>query len=265
MRSIWTILTLVAVVAFLYVPAMGQVTGTLYQQEGTTADGYSAIDATGKAPTGTDGSTGNWKYQTGAGSWTGVYAANGWDGNTSTGDSKINIECDIEMFYTESFSNNKIYFHIGNPLTATSADKTAIVNGTFTANNGMYIGISFDATTKTADDMLKDVAGKYTGEVKDAMVGTIDVLNRPISDQSFNAKFSLDWSNDGGTTWVGPQAPVTFGTGASGTILNTLWWLVNSGQKGTYLLKYNVEMLPPVDQADGNYKFDPAIVAAPVL
>lgn len=264
MRGIWTILAVVAVSAFLCGPALGQVTGSLYQQEGTTADGYGTIDATGHGPAGDSGSTSNWKYQYGSGSYTGIYKASGWMDVATAGDSKIDIECDIEMYYTESFSNNKIYFHIGNPVTATAADKNAIVNGTFVANNGMYIGISFDGTTKTAADMLKDTNGNYTGEVKDAMVGTTDVLGRNISAQSFNAKFTLDWSNDG-TTWSGPQAPVTFGTGASGTVLNTLWWLVNNGEKGSYQLKYNIDLLMAADQADGNYKFDPAIVAAPVL
>lgn len=266
MKSIWTILTVVAVGAFLSVPAMGQsTTGTLYDQEGTSADGYVTINAYGHSPDPNTASTSNWKYQYGSGSYTGVYKASGWLDVSETGDSKIDIECDIEMFYTETFSNNKIYFHIGDPWAATSADKTAIVDGTFTANNGMYIGISFDGTTKTADDMLKDGSGNYTGEVAGAMVGTKDVLGRDISSQSFNAKFTLSWSNDSGATWSPDTAPVSYGTGASGTVLNTLWWLVNSGQKGAYLLKYKVEMLMPADQADGNYRFDPAIVAAPVL
>lgn len=263
MRSIGIILAVAAMGTFLCGAALAQnVSGTLYDQEGTAADGYGTINAQGQGPA--NASTTNWKYQYGGGTYTGVYKASGWLDVTNTGDSKIDIECDIEMFYTETFSNNKIYFHIGDPVAATAADKTATVDGSFTANNGMYIGISFDGTGKTEADMLM-VGGNYTGEVRNAMVGTKDVLGRDISAQKFNAKFTLDWSSDAGAHWTNGTTPVDFGTGASGTILNTLWWLVNGGQKGSYLLRYNVELLMPADQADGNYKFDPAIVAAPVL
>ena len=251
MRKTWTSGAVAAVSAFLCSPVLGQdATGSLYDQEGTTADGYGTIDATGQGPAGDAGSTSNWKYQYGSGAYTGIYKASGWMDVSDTGDSTIDIECDIEMFYTETFSGNKVYFHIGDPFAASAADKTAVVDGTFVANNGMYIGISFDGTSKTEADMLMD-GGNYTGEVANALVGTVDVLGRDISAEKFNAKFSLDWSNDAGATWSGPQAPVSFGTGASGTILNTLWWLVNNGDKGSYQLKYNIELLMPADQADG--------------
>lgn len=280
MKSIWTILAVAAVSAFLCGQAFAQdAAGTLYDQEGIVGvDGYATINAAGQGPNGPTGTVAdsktNWKYQYGAGTYTGIYRKDGWLDVNETGDSKIDIECDIEMYYTETFANNKIYFHIGDPFNASAADKKAVVNGTFTANNGMYIGISFDETSKTAADMLKDGAEKYTGEVRNAMVGTKDVLgnemwidknNTALGRQSFNAKFTMDWSNNGGSTWIKDQVPVTFGTGASGTILNTLWWLINDGQKGSYLLKYNIELLMPVDQADGNYHFDPVIVAAPIL
>ena len=267
MKTYLTILGIVAVATFASGQALGQATedGTLYDQEGTSADGYSTIDAFGDAPgTVTNPQTENWKYQYGGGSYSGVYkGANGWLDISDVGDSTIDIECDIEMYYEETFDSNKIYFHIGNPFTATEADKTAIVNGQFKSNNGMYIGISFDETGKSPDDMLQD-GGEYTGEVQDAMVGTIDVLGRDISAESFNAKFSLSWSADG-TNWSDDETPVTFGTGTSGTELNVLWWLVNEGQKGEYQVKYKIEMLPAPDQADGNYVFDPEIVASPVL
>jgi len=265
MRSTWTILTLVAVVAFLCVPAMGQdATGTLYDQEGTDADGYSTINATGQGPSGDAASTTNWKYQYGGGSYTGIYkGTGGWLDVSTDGDSTIDIECDIEMFYTETFASNKIYFHIGDPFNASEADKTAIVTGTFTSNNGQYIGISFNGTGKTEADMVKDGAN-YTGEVTNAMVGTVDVLGRSMSDQKFPAKFTLQWTKIGGTP-SGFQPPVTFGTGTSGTELNVLWWLVDGGGKGSYNMEYKVELLAPADQADGNYSFDPAIVASPIL
>lgn len=235
--------------------------GTLYDQEGTANDGYATIDATGQGPLGdASDSWTNWKYQYGSGSWSAVYKKSGWLEESSSGDAEIDIECDIEMYYSEEFSNNKIYFHLGNLYTATTADKTAYVDGTFTSNNGMWIGIGFDGTSKTEADMLKDLGGNYTGEIQDAMVGTTDVLLRDISDQSFNAKFML--TSDGGTTWLPPDS---FGTGASGTILNALWWLVEGGAAGTHVVQWSVEMLPAEHQPDGNYKFDPAIVAAPLL
>jgi hypothetical protein len=260
MRRALSILAFLAVAGFTYLPAVAQdATGTLYEQEGTAADGYLTIDATGQGPVGDDSDNWtNWKYQYGGGSWSGVYRKSGWLEETSSGDSEIDIECDIEMYYTEEYTNNKMYFHLGNLYTATAADKTAYVDGSFTSNNGMYIGISFDGTSKTADDMLKE-GENYTGEVRNAMRGTIDVLGRDISAEAFNVKILLTWDGSG------PQPPVTYGTGASGTILNTLWWLVNDGQKGSYSVQWSIELLPDIDQADGNYKFDPAIVAAPVL
>ncbi len=240
--------------------AQGDPNGTLYQQEGTANDGYGTINAQGQGPAQDDSDNWtNWKYQYGGGTWSGVYRKDGWLQESETGDSKIDIECDIEMYYTEDYSNNKIYFHIGNLYNVTQSERTAEVTGSFTSNNGMYIGISFDGTSKTADDMLKDGSGNYTGVVRNAMRGTTDVLLRDISAEAFDAKFLLQWDSNPA------QPPVTFGTGASGTILNTLWWLVNNGQKGTYNVKWIIELLPGADQADGNYKFDPSIVAAPVL
>jgi hypothetical protein len=264
MKRTMQTLALLGLAALLCSVASAQdLNGTLWDQEGTTADGYDGVD--GSLDSSSHDSTQNWVYQYGSGSWTGIYRKDGWTGETSTGDSTIDIECDIEMFYTETFENNKIYFHIGNPTTATEADKTALVTGSFTSNNGQYIGISFDGTAKTADDMLKDGGGDYTGEVQNAMVLKKDVLGRvpgpgSIAPAAFNARFSLSWDNG-----MNFHPPVTFGTGASGTILNTLWWLVDGGGKGSYNLQYKVELLFDAVQDDGTYGFDPAIVAAPVL
>lgn len=268
MKRMAMIGALMAVAAFVCTPAVAQEeNGTLYDQEGTANDGYGAIDATGQGPT-TDPSITNWKYQYGSGTWSGVYRKDGWLEIASTGDSVIDIECDIEMYYSESFSNNKVYFHIGDPFGATSADKTAIVDGTYTANNGMYIGISFTGTSKSEVDMLKDGTGAYTGEIQNAMVGTTDVLGRemlvdpavPGVYHSFNIKISLSW--DAGATFY---PPITYGDGASGTVHDTLWWLVDNGNIGTYALQYKIELLMGASQPDGNYHFDPALVAAPVL
>jgi len=263
MKKVLALAIVVAVVGLFTLPAVAQdASGTLYQQEGTVNDGYSTIDATNQGPgSGADSdSWTNWKYQYGGGTWSGVYRKDGWLEKATSGDSELDIECDIEMYYSEEFSNNKIYFHFGNLYTLTPAKRTAYVSGTFTSNNGMYIGISFDGTGKTPEDMLKDSGGNYTGEVKDAMIGSIDVLGRDITSETFNAKFLL--SSDDGTTWT---VPVSYGTGASGTILNTLWWLVDGGAAGTHEVTWSVEMLPATHQPDGNYELDPGIVVAPLL
>ena len=247
-------LALVAVLALFAMPAMAA--SSLYDQEGTGADGYAPIDATGQGPANPDWT--NWKYQYGGSTWSGVYGDTGWIEESSTGDSVLDVEADIEMYYSEEFSNNKIYFHLGNIYTATVADKTAYVNGTFTSNNGMYIGISFAGTGKTEANMLKDGGGNFTGEVQDAMVGAIDVLGRDISSQNFNVLFLLD----AGAGWT---TPVSYGDGASGTIEDTLWWLVNGGAAGSYNVTWLVRMLPELHQPDGNYNLEPVVVVAPTL
>jgi len=267
MRRTMQTLALLGLTALLCSVASAQdVNGTLWDQEGTTADGYDGVDGRFEDDETRD-STQNWVHQYGDGSWTGIYKKNGWLPVSASGDSTIDIECDIEMYYTETFENNKIYFHIGNPTTATDADRTAYVTGSFTSNNGQYIGISFANTGKLADDILKDEAGNYTGEVRNAMVLKKDVLGRTpttvvggtIAPDAFNTKFSLSWNG-------GPfQPPANYGVGASGTIQDTLWWLVDGGGKGSYNLQYKVEMLFETTQSDGTYGFDPAIVAAPVL
>ena len=264
MRTVLTALAAIALVALVATPVLaGDPDGTLYQQEGTGADGYGTINADGQGPAqdATDNWT-NWIWQTGGGSWSGVYRDDGWLTEASSGDPNVDIEADIEMYYSEEYTNNKIYFHIGNIYTALQnpeTDLTATFNGTFSSNNGMYIGICFENTGKAPEDMLTDENG-YTGEVQDAMVGTIDVLGRPISDQSFNAKFLL--SSDAGATW---ETPITYGEGASGTVLETLWWLVEGGAAGTHNVTWKVELLPAEHQPDGNYNLDPALVIAPLL
>ena len=271
MKHTMSILALLAIAGFVCGTALAQdESGTLWDQETTASDGYAPINPKADGYAGPTGDTAadsitNWIYQYGSGSYTGIYRKDGWQDITDVGDSTIDIECDIEMYYAESFEDNKMYFHVGNIGTAVAnkeTDLTAIVTGSFNSNNGMYIGISFDGTSKTPEDMVQ-VEGAYTGEVTDAMVLVSDVLGRtppdPIDAAAFPVKFSLQWDGSG---W---QAPVSYGTGASGTILNTLWWLVNDGAKGNYNVQWKVELLPEADQDDGNYSFDPAVVVAPVL
>ena len=264
MKKVLAFAVATAICAALPALAVQDAGGTLYEQEGTLNDGYLTIDATNQGPAhpaDSDNWT-NWKYQYGGGTWTGVYRKDGWleVAGSSSGDSEIDIECDIEMYYTEEFSNNKIYFHLGNIYTATQNDKTADVDGQFTSNNGMYIGICFENTSKNPVDMLQDLAGNYTGEIVDAMVGTIDVLGRDITSEAFNVKILMSWDN--GVTF---HAPDTFGTGASNTIFETLWWLIDNGNAGNYPVKWRIELLPEQHQPDGNYHFDPGVVATPLL
>ena len=237
---------------------------TLYGQEGTASDGYGTIDASGQGPAGdaSDNYT-NWKYQYGSGSWSGVYS---WDGDAwlteaESGDSQIDVECDIELYWAETIENNKIYFHIGNPFTATTTDKTAYVDGTYAANHLEYVGISFDNTSKEESDFEGDGSGGYTGVVLDGMVGTIDNHNTDISSESFDIRFQLSMN---GGAYI---PPTSFGAGAHNTIPSSLWWspTATGMTLGTGTMSWQVRIYPGADQADGNYNLDPVMVVAPVL
>ncbi len=232
---------------------------TLYEQEGLAADGYAPIDASGQAPGANPNST-NWKYQYGSYSWFGVYSwdENAWVEETESGNGQMEIEADIEMFCYEELSNHKIYFHLGNMYTATGADLTAYVGGSFASNNGQYIGVSFDGTSKVEADFQTDGGGGLTGRITDAMIGTVDIGGRDISGEAFDVTILMDW----GSGW---QTPDSFGDGAHGTIPKALWWLVNAGVPGSYSLTYKIVLHPDTYQPDGNYNLDPTIVAAPVL
>jgi hypothetical protein len=252
------ILAIVAILGLL--SAAMQAQNSLYDQEGTAADGYSALDATGLGPNADpDNSWLNWKAQWGGGSWSGVYGDSGWIEESTSGDTAIDVECDIEMYYTEVFENNKVYFHLGNIYTATTSDKTAYVSGVITYNNGMYIGINFEGTSKDISNMEVDGSGDFTGRILNAMDGTVDVLGRDISGEHFDMEILLDWDGNGWTP------PVAYGDGASGTIHDTLWWLVNNGAPGTYNVTWRLRLEPEEHQPDGNYNFDPCIVGAPIL
>ena len=261
MRNMLIILGLLAVGAFICAPVMAQ-SQSLYEQEGVAGvDGYEGINAAGQAPDAATANTTNWKYQYGGGTFSAIYGSGGWIHEVETGDSTLDIECDIEMYYSESFENNKIYIHIGDPVGATDADRTAFVDGSFSSNNGQYLGVSFLGTNKTAADMEQDVDG-YTGVVKDAMVASRDTWRELTGDNaaSFDIKLSMSW--DGGSIY---HRPVNYGDGSHGTVTDTLWWLVDDGGIGTYPISIKVEMLFEGDQPDGNYNFDPAMVASPVM
>lgn len=234
---------------------------TLYNQEGTASDGYTAIDASGQGPNGdlSDNYT-NWKWQYGSATWAGVYSwdSDAWITMEETGDENLEIECDIEMYCATTIENNKMYFHIGDPFNATTDDLRGIVGGSMACNNGMYIGISFEGMNKTEADFEKDGGGNFTGRIFDAMVGSVDCGGRDISGESFDLEILMTW----GAGWTPPDA---YGDGAHGTIHDTLWWLVDGGNAGTYNIQWRVSLMPTSDQPDGNYYLDPVVVYAPEL
>lgn len=246
-------LVVVLILGLLALPAMG---ATLYGQEGTADDGTPSIDASGQAPGGSNGAS-NWKYQYGGGSWTGVYAgSDGWEEISSSGDMDLEVEADIEMYFTQSVSNNKIYFHLGNIYGTAASDKIAYVSGSFTSNNGQYIGISFLGTGKAEADFEKDGSGDYTGVILDGMQSDRDTWR--TQDNQMDVEILLNW----GAGWA---APVNYGDGAHSTVTDTLWWLVDNGNPGTHNYQWRVRLMPDADQPDGDYYLDPVVVAAPML
>lgn len=263
-KKVLTLAVMVAVVGVFTLPATAQTySNTLYGQEETVNDG-GPVDAAGHGPAGdnSDNYT-NWKYQYGSGSFSGVYS---WDGDawleiTNTGDAQIEVECDIEMYWSDTIANNKVYFHIGNPFTATQADKQAIVPGTYAGNHLMYLGISFDNTSKVVGDFETGGPNGYTGRVLGGMVGTIDNHGTDISAEMFDILFLMECN--GGSY----QGPSNFGFGAHNTIPSTLWWHpVTMGQTlGAGTMSWLIQIEPSAGQADGNYVLDPVVVAAPEL
>ena len=143
----------------------------------------------------------------------------------------------------------------------TAADKTAYVTGTYAGNNGMYLGISFDNTSKVVADFETGGPTGYTGRVFGGMVGTVDNGGRDISAENFDILFLMECNGNPYTT------PCNFGVGAHATILSTLWWHpTDLGQTiGTGTMSWKVMIEPAAWQPDGNYVLDPVIVAAPEL
>jgi hypothetical protein len=237
---------------------------TLYNQEGTTADGYPSIDASGQGPhgSGTDPMNNytNWKYQYGSGSWAGVYS---WDTDAwliiyDEGDGSMEIEVDIEMYCAETIENNKIYVHLGDPFNATADDRRAYMDGTLNCNNGQWVGISFEGTGKTEADFEKDGGGNFTGRIFDAMVGSVDAGGRDISSEAFDIVILMSWG-------AGYRVPDAYGDGSHGTQHDVLWWLVDGGNPGFYNLSWRITIEPDTHQPDGNYGLDPFIVSSPVI
>ena len=271
MRKAIALIAILGLLAMYAMPALAQPTysNTLYGQEGggsTYPDGVPEIDASGQGPAGnaTDNVT-NWKWQDPAagGTWSGVYSwdTDAWCEEDSSGDSTIIVECDIELYWAETYSGNEIYFHLGSPFTATTLQKTAYVNGTYACNHLEYVGISFNGTSKVDADFELGGPTGLTGRVLGGMVGTIDNHNQDISGESFDILFLCRCDAN---PYVGP---CIFGAGAHSTIPATLWWHPNDiGMSlGTGTVDWLVRIEPPAAQADGNYELDPEIVTAPEL
>ena len=258
MKKALILIGMIAVLALVAAPVFAS-EGTLYQKEGTSTDGTPSIIGVG--PTGTDADNWtNWQYQTGSASWSGVYQnvlGQGWLTITDEGDSSVEVEADIELFCAETISNNKVYFHLGNIFTATTADLTAFIDGTFTTNSGMWIGISFEGTGKTEADFEKDGSGNFTGVILGGMVSHEDALGRAEENQ-MDVKILMNW----GAGWLPPD---DFGEGATGQFVDSLWWLVNNKQAGSYNYQWLIRLLPEPHQADGDYYLDPVVVACPAL
>jgi len=232
--------------------------GTLYEQEEGTNDADPVeVDAAGEGPE-EGANCGNWIYQYGSGSWSGVYAGDdGWVTCDEDGDEGLDVEADVEMYCSTTTSNNKVYFHIGNIYSATTADLTALVNGTMQSNNGQWIGISFQGQGKSEEDFEKDGGGAYTGVITGGMQS--DHHTYGTQDEQMDLEIKMRWN---GGAW---QVPGAYGDGAHSTITDTLWWLVDGGNAGSYTLDWRIRLLPETDQPDGDYYIDPAIVCAPIL
>ena len=136
----------------------------------------------------------------------------------------LDVEADVEMYFTQTVSNNKIYFHIGNVYSATNADKTAYVSGSFASNNGQDIGISFLGQNKDESNFQKDSGGAYTGVILNGMHSANDTWRE--QDNNMDLQILLNYGN-------GWEAPVNYGDGAHDTVTDTLWWLVNAGEPGS--------------------------------
>jgi len=262
MKKIFTAIAMFAIVALISLPVSA---GTLYQQEGTTEDGYppdfsSTYTGAGIA------SCENWKYQEGSGSWCGVYAheeqpnGDNWIYCEEEGSEDLIIECDIEMYCCTTTWDNEIYFHLGNLQKLEAGDLRAYVRGTMCTNNGQYVGISFDGTSKTAGDFEDD--GGLTGRIFGGMVGSVDNMGRDISSESFDLVILMSWLNGAAGSFLTPSS---FGSGAG--FENVLWWNpADAGVgAGSFNLVWSITLEPSTWQADGNYQLDPELVVTPAL
>lgn len=264
MKKLITLIALVAIVMLAAAAyAVDPGANTLWGQENTAADGYAGINPKANGCSyGNSAALTNWIFQYGSGSYSGVYSWDGtaWGLGTKAGDEGIDVEADVEMYFQSSTTGNKIYFHIGNPFTATAADKEAVVHSTQTTNHPMYVGVTFN----TGMPVWEGGTSAPTGKILGGMKGSKDIGGRTITDV-FDVQFRL--SVNGG----GALSPNSAGSpGAHDTIPNsTMWWhpttIGGPIPVGTANLDFVVDIFPTASQADGNYNLDPMISVAPEL
>jgi hypothetical protein len=167
---------------------------------------------------------------------------------------------ELELFTSYALLGGKCYVHIGNVFEATEEDLTVHPTGTLTTNAGMYIGLNLSAMSNITQASFETSGGGLTGRIFRAMVGTVDVLGRDISNEAIDLRILLSW-NAGGSY----APPDYYGYSPDGNISKTLWWLVNGGNPNNYDLDWEIRLLPEPAQADGNYYLECEVVVAPLL
>lgn len=197
-----------------------------------------------------------------AGTYTGTlhFLTQGADGAPAVPGPPVPVTLELQLHTSYELVGGKCYFHLGNVFTATEADLTVRPTGALATNAGMFIGLNVSGMSNITAGSFEGGGGHLTGRIFDAMVGTIDVLGRDISNERIDMSILLSW--DGGGSFAAPQY---FGDSPDGNVHRTMWWLVNGGAPGIYSLVWEVKLLPDSAHADGNYYFESEVVVAPLL
>lgn len=243
-------------VLFIAGTAMAQTT-LLDESKAGTPQGTTVMPQALRDLINADCDTSSFVVQAGSGTYTGIYGqttggVSGWVTMSDVGDQQIQIWCDIEMYLQTHTENNKIYFH---RATADAGEQVAYVQGWFTSNNGQYIGIE------------SPVGNCDVTELK----GTKDILGRDVTTVTGYAPILVDYTlADQGAGFVpGTHSGTyrvrdTYGEGDQGSV-TALWWLINSGGRGTQYYEWKITINPPSSQPDGHYELDPVVTAKPAL
>jgi len=230
---------LVAAAALISSPVQASVSpvppvdGTRYQNEGTPADGYPSIDASGRGPAGdiSDNWT-NWTYQYGSASWSAVYGAeDGWVQVASSGEMKLQIEADIEAYAAGSFSAGM-----------SGQGWTGRVSGNLVSNGGQYVGLALAAGSPSAPARLRAASQRST-------------LYR-------RGSLNVALSTDAGP-WRWPQltCPSPAGEGEE----DAAWWLVERGSAGSFVLEWGLFNEESEERGPPAPAFAPTVIVASVL
>jgi len=173
----------------------------------------------------------------------------------------VSVSLNLEMYCGYEIRDSQCYVHLGNVFVAELDDLTLRVAGTLNANMGMYVGLNLSGLgSPWHQPVERDSQGNPTGRILGAMHGTVDVLGRDISQETFDVHVAMSWN--GGASFSPPEY---FGTAPDGSVANSLWWLVGDGSPGRYDMAWDVRLLPGNAQADGNYRFVPELVVTPRL